>query len=193
MNTTVTGTNCAISFNSAAAKNGKTRRAYCLIFIVSLLGNSFVGIIVGKTQAFRKPINFFIVSIAISDLLYPIFFFPPEVVYLYSANSWLISGALGQALCRLVPFLVNVCSYVSIQSLVLIAVVDLERRYFHFVVHSSVQSCAPSSFSPRGSSLWLPFLQISSLTNLLQMKDSYFVKIVGVKCSECLSLITITS
>ena len=119
MNTTVT--NCAISFNSAAAKIAKTV-AYCLIFIVSLLGNSFVGIIVCKTQALRKPINFFIVSMAISDLLYPIFLFPPEVVYLYSANSWLIGGALGQALCKLVPFLVNVSSYVSIQSLVFIAV-----------------------------------------------------------------------
>lgn len=121
MNTTVTGTNCAISFNSAAAKIAKTV-GYCLIFIVSLLGNSFVGIIVCKTQTLRKPINFFIVSMAISDLLYPIFLFPPEVVYLFSANSWLLGGALGQALCKMVPFLVNVSSYVSIQSLVLMAV-----------------------------------------------------------------------
>ena len=121
MNTTVNGSlTCSIPFNPAAAKIGKTF-AYCLIFVVSLLGNSFIGIIVYKTHTPRKPINFFIVNMAMSDLLYPIFLFPRELTYLH-ADSWLISGSLGQALCKLVPFLVDVSNCVSIQSLLLIAV-----------------------------------------------------------------------
>ena len=120
MNTTVNGSSCLSPFNSTAAKIGSTF-AYCLIFVVSLLGNSFIGIIVYKTQTLRKPINFFILNMAMSDLLSPIFHFPRRVTDLH-ADSWLISGSLGQALCKLAPFLSDVSTGVSIQSLILIAV-----------------------------------------------------------------------
>ena len=120
MNTTVNGSGCSITFNPTAAKIGETF-AYCLIFVVSLLGNSFIAIIVSKTHTLRKPINFFIVNMVMSDLLYPIFHFPWKVTNLHT-DSWLISGPLGHALCKLAPFLPDVSTVVSIQSLVLIAV-----------------------------------------------------------------------
>ena len=121
MNTTTNGTqpwSCAS--NPTAEKVGKTV-AYCLIFLVSLTGNTVIGIIVYKTKTMRKPINFLIVNMAMSDLLYPIFIFPLKVQMLY-IDSWLIGGPLGQALCKLVYFLPDVSAAVSIQSLVLIAV-----------------------------------------------------------------------
>ena len=120
MNTTGNGSGCSSPFNTTAAKIGKTF-AVCLIFVVSLLGNSFIGIIVYKTHTLRKPINFLIVNMAMSDLLLPIFLFPSRLTYLH-ADSWLISGPLGQVMCKLVPFLVEVSNRVSMQSLVLIAV-----------------------------------------------------------------------
>jgi len=58
---------------------------------------------------------------AMSDLLFPIFLIPRQIQLLY-INSWLIGGPLGQALCKLDSFLVDVSLGVSIQSLVLIAV-----------------------------------------------------------------------
>ena len=106
--------------NPTAGKIGKTF-AYCLIFLVSLAGNTVIGIIVYKTKTMRKPINFLIVNMAISDLLLPIFVIPLEIQMFYT-DSWLIGGPLGQALCKLVYFLTDVSSSVSIQSLVLIAV-----------------------------------------------------------------------
>ncbi|KAL9964592.1 hypothetical protein ACROYT_G028249 [Oculina patagonica] len=106
--------------NPTAEKIGKTF-AYCVVFVVSLVGNTFIGIIVYKTKTMRKPINFFIVNMAMSDLLFPIFLFPQILTGLY-VDSWLISGPLGQAFCKLVPFLIDVSSAVSIQSLLLIAV-----------------------------------------------------------------------
>ena len=120
MNTTVNGSGCSSPFNPTAAKIGKTF-ALCLIFVVSLLGNSFIGIIVYKTHTLRKPINFFIVNMAMSDLLYPIFHFPWRLTNLHT-DSWLISGSLGQALCKLLRYLPDVSTGVSIQSLILIAV-----------------------------------------------------------------------
>ena len=120
MNTTVDGSSCASPLNSTAAKIGITI-AFCLLFVLSLLGNSFIGIIVYTTQSMRKPINYFITNMALSDLLFPIFIFSEYLTGLY-AGSWLISGSLGQALCKLLPFFGGVSSVVSIQSMVLIAV-----------------------------------------------------------------------
>ena len=115
------GTQPSSSFSKPTAeKIGKTF-AYCLIFLVSLAGNTVIGIIVYKTKTMRKPINFLIVNMAISDLLLPIFAIPPEILTLHT-GSWLIGGSLGQALCKLVHFLTDVSTAVSIQSLVLIAV-----------------------------------------------------------------------
>ena len=58
---------------------------------------------------------------AMSDLLFAIFLIPWGLTTLYG-DSWLISGPLGQALCKLHRFLMFVSMFVSIQSLVLIAV-----------------------------------------------------------------------
>ena len=120
MNTTMNGSRCSFLPNPTAEKIGTTF-AYCLIFVVSLVGNSFIGIIVYKTQTLRKPRNYFLVNMAMSDLLIPIFVLPRKLTRLY-VKSLLISGPLGQALCKLVPMVWAVSNIVSIQSLVLIAV-----------------------------------------------------------------------
>ena len=120
MNRTTNSSSCPSALNPTAATIGKTF-AYCLILVASLVGNSLIRITVYKTQTLRKPIKYFIANMAVSDLLYPIFVFPWELTKLY-VNSWLISGPLGQTLCKLLYFLPGVASLVSIQSLVLIAV-----------------------------------------------------------------------
>ena len=121
LNKTMNGTQPSSCYwNLTAAKIGTTI-AYCLIVLVSLAGNTVIGIIVYKTKTMRKPINFLIVNMAMSDLLIPIFLIPQDIQWLYT-NSFLIGGPLGQALCKLVGFLPGVSIFVSIQSLVLIAV-----------------------------------------------------------------------
>ena len=123
LNTTLNGTqqfmNCPSSSNPIAEKVGKSF-VYCIMFVVSLAGNTLIGIIVYKTKTMRKPINFLIVNMAISDMLFPIFGFPWILTELY-VDSWLIGGSLGQATCKLLPFLQGISPIVSIQSLVLIA------------------------------------------------------------------------
>ena len=69
----------------------------------------------------RKPINFFIVNMAMSDLLYPIIVIPKGIQRFY-IDSWLIGGPLGQVLCKLGVFVSDLSVAVSIQNLVLIAV-----------------------------------------------------------------------
>ena len=106
--------------NSEAAKAGKTI-ALSLILVVSLIGNSLFGITIYKTPNLRKPINFLIANMALSDVLYPIFFFPSRPTLLH-LDGWLIGGPLGQALPKLPSFLADTCTLVSVQSLILITV-----------------------------------------------------------------------
>ena len=121
LNKTMNGTQpLSCYWNPTAEKIGLIF-AFCLIFLVSLAGNTIIGIIVYKTKPMRKPINFLIVNMAMSDLLFPIFLIPRDIQRLY-INSWLIGGPLGQVFCKLAIFLPFVSIAVSIQSLVLIAV-----------------------------------------------------------------------
>nr|XP_058940437.1 neuropeptide SIFamide receptor-like [Pocillopora verrucosa] len=117
---TMNGTQTSSCFNHEAKRIGISFY-YCLIFVVALIGNIIIGIIVYRTRSMRKPINFFIVNMAMSDLLFPIFCFPCTVTNVYF-NYWLLGGPVGQALCKLYVFLADVSLFVSIQSLVLIAV-----------------------------------------------------------------------
>ena len=121
LNNTMNGTQPSSCYWNPTAENIGTTFALCLIVLAALAGNTVIGIIVYKTKTMRKPINFLIVNMAMSDLLVPIFWIPLDIQWFY-INSWLISGPLGQALCKLVGFLPEVSIAVSIQSLVLIAV-----------------------------------------------------------------------
>ena len=123
LNITSNGTrpsNCS-SASNLKAERIRTTLGYCLIAAFSLAGNSFIGIIVYKTKAMRKPINFSIVNMAISDLLHPIFIIPWLLTKVYADFSH-FSYPLAQAFCKLGYFLPNVSIAVSVQSLVLIAV-----------------------------------------------------------------------
>jgi len=121
LNTSVNGTQPpSCPSNPTAEKIGETF-ACCLIILVSLVGNTVIGIIVYKKKTMRKPINFLIVNMGTSDLLFATVNVPSQIQWLY-IDSWLISGPLGQALCKLSNFLSEVSIAVSIQSLVLIAV-----------------------------------------------------------------------
>ena len=124
MNLTVNGSsgswNC---LNFSGLKIGGTVRvAFCLIIIVSLVANSLIVIIVYKTPKLRKPINYFIANMALSDLMFSIFWIPWSLSHFHTNYLFLIGGQLGQALCKLVPFFRDVSCIVSIQNLILIAV-----------------------------------------------------------------------
>ena len=104
-------------FSTTAYKIGQTI-ALSLTIAVSLTGNSFIVLIVYKTPTLRKPINYFIANMAMSDLLYSIFWPPTLLSLIHRTDLWLIGGQFGQALCKLVPFFDSVSS----QNLVLITV-----------------------------------------------------------------------
>ena len=108
MNSTVNGSGGSWScLHFSALKIGGTV-TYCTIIIVSLVANSLIVILVCKTPNLKKPINFFIANMALSDLLFPISWIPLNLSYLHTNYSFLIGGKLSQALCKLLPFFTSV-------------------------------------------------------------------------------------
>ena len=99
---------------------------YGILFLLSSAGNILIVIIVYKDQSFRSTVDIFIVNMAISDLMVPVFAIPKRIAELYMDSRWLIGGHFGSFLCKFFPFAENVANSVSVFSLVVIAI---ERFY----------------------------------------------------------------
>ena len=90
---------------------------------VVLVGNLLVLIVFKRNPSTRTNINFLIVNMAASDLLVPIFGLPLHLVHVFlGPRRFMIGGPVGDFLCKLVRFIDYLSLFVSIQSLVLIAV-----------------------------------------------------------------------
>ena len=66
-----------------------------------------------KKKSMRKTVNFLILNMAMSDLIHPIFIFPPTVMEL-QGDFKVVSGVLDQAFCNLVFIFQLVSNAVSI-------------------------------------------------------------------------------
>ena len=96
--------------------------AYCFIAIGSLLGNSLVIVVIFKNRSMRSTINYFIVNMASSDILFTMFVIPRLIAELYSQPlRWFVGGTLGSVFCKLDYFVQDISTAVSVLSLVAIA------------------------------------------------------------------------
>ena len=97
--------------------------ACCLVLLGSLFGNVIIILIVYKNQDLRKTINYFIVNMAVSDLLFPLVLIPDQITKIVTVSwHWHVTGSLGVAFCKLYMFTSSVSLFVSVQSLVWIAI-----------------------------------------------------------------------
>ena len=108
--------------NSTAEKISKVC-AYCFLLLGSFLGNILIISIVYKHRDLRKTINYFIVNMAVSDLILSIVVIPVRIIRLVTGSRhWRITGILGSISCKSLHFLLPVSIHVSAQSLVWIAI-----------------------------------------------------------------------
>ncbi|XP_031555982.1 neuropeptide Y receptor type 6-like [Actinia tenebrosa] len=94
---------------------------YSILLAWSLLGNVLVIAVVYCNQNLRTNINYLIVNMAVSDLLVPLVAMPWSIWNFATKSEWLVDGPLGEALCKLFPFLFHISPLVSSISLVIIA------------------------------------------------------------------------
>ncbi|XP_031559399.1 prolactin-releasing peptide receptor-like [Actinia tenebrosa] len=96
---------------------------WCILLVWSLLGNLLIIAVVYCNQNLKTNMNYFIVNMAVSDLLVPLIAMPlrisSETVH---DGEWLVEGPFGEALCKLVPFLSDISPHISSISLLIITV-----------------------------------------------------------------------
>ena len=122
LNTTIDGTQPSSCYrNPTAEKNGTTCTtvAYCPIILVSLAGNTAIGL---QDENHEKTHQRFNRNYGHGDFMFAIFLIHAWQIQILYVDCWLISGPLSQVLCKLVCFFQETSIIVSIESLVLIAV-----------------------------------------------------------------------
>ena len=114
---------CSYLFVDSTAERISKLCAYCVILLGSFLGNIFIIIIVYKHRDLHKTVNYFIVNMAVSDLLFPISVIPVDITRLMTDSlHWQVRGILGSILCSSYKFFRDVSIHVSTESLAWIAI-----------------------------------------------------------------------
>ena len=95
---------------------------FFLILLSSLVGNTLIIIIVFKCPALRNTVNYFIVNMSVSDFMFPLVSIPVRIAEIMTSSlQWQIRDTVGLIFCKLYVFMERVSLFVSIQSLVWIA------------------------------------------------------------------------
>ena len=127
LNITVNGTqssNCSIPTDQDDSKMARVgiTFAFSLILVVSLAGNLLIAIVVYKTKTLQKATNYFIVNMAMSDLLFPLYILPSFLIELYGDSINVFSAQHIWAFCSVRLFFLYITCLISVVSLVFLAV-----------------------------------------------------------------------
>ena len=115
--------NCSYLIVDSTAEKISKLCAYSCILLGSFFGNIFIIIIVYKNRDLRKTVNYFIVNMAVSDLLLTLSIIPVRITRLMTGSwLWQGSGMLGSIFCASHSIVINLSIHVSAQSLVWIAI-----------------------------------------------------------------------
>ena len=86
----------------------------------AITGNFLVFAVLLRNKAMRKTINFFIANMAISDSIFTLVYLPRVITILLFGYRWLLSDLPGMIFCRMLPFLVEISTIVSVLTIVAI-------------------------------------------------------------------------
>ncbi|KAH8250272.1 hypothetical protein KR026_009773 [Drosophila bipectinata] len=90
--------------------------AYILVFLVGLVGNSFVIAVVLRAPRMRTVTNYFIVNLAIADILVIVFCLPATLI-----SNIFVPWMLGWLMCKFVPYIQGVSVAASVYSLIAVS------------------------------------------------------------------------
>ena len=94
---------------------------YSILIIFSLTGNLLVVAVFYRNKALRTAVHYFIVNMAISDIIMPLIYLPWAISKTYLDGLWLVDGVLGTILCKLLFIAWGLSFFVSILSMLGIA------------------------------------------------------------------------
>ena len=111
---------CLSVINAKDRKNAKLSVILMLV-ICGTIGNLAIVYIFYKVKRLRSTTNKFILNMAIGNLLMPLFGVPLDKLAIFHERNWFFEGTFGLATCKLIYFFREVPTFISIESIVLIA------------------------------------------------------------------------
>ncbi|KAJ8000889.1 hypothetical protein DPEC_G00185080 [Dallia pectoralis] len=111
--------------------------AYSTIILFGVIGNSLVIYVVYKFKALRTVTNFFIVNLAVADLLVNTLCLPFTLI-----NTLHVGWRFGQVLCFMLPFSQGLAVHVSTITLNIIALDRHRSIVYHLETKLSKDACA---------------------------------------------------
>ncbi|KAI1721443.1 7 transmembrane receptor (rhodopsin family) domain-containing protein [Ditylenchus destructor] len=131
--------------------------AFCIIFCLSVVGNSVVVVVILQQRSMRSVTNLYLLNLALSDLLLSVVCMPPTLV-----SSLVYCWVFGDILCKLLAYLQPVVVTASAYTLAAIAA----ERYYAICkpLHSRVWHTRSHAMAIIGL-VWL----ISLATNFLML------------------------
>ena len=96
---------------------------YAILLFLFLAGNALIiAVFYRRYDQLQTPVNYFIINMAVSDLLVPFFVLPKRIQIVFLGwGPWLVSGVFGDIICKVASFADEVSIAVSSQSMVFIA------------------------------------------------------------------------
>ncbi|XP_076336558.1 neuropeptides capa receptor-like [Tachypleus tridentatus] len=87
---------------------------YVLIFVSGIIGNIVVCLAITRNSHFQTPTNYYLLSLAISDLLILIFGLPNDLKLYWQQYPWVF----GETICKLRALMAEMTSYASVLTIV---------------------------------------------------------------------------
>ncbi|KAL8620757.1 hypothetical protein ACOMHN_041931 [Nucella lapillus] len=105
-----------------------------VVFLLGLLGNTLVILVVASDKNMRNTTNILILVLAVADLLFIIFCVP------FTATGYAIPvWPFGEVWCKIVQYLIFVCAYASVYTLVLMSL-DRYLAVVHAIRSMSIRN-----------------------------------------------------
>jgi len=104
-----------------------------LISLVGIIGNALVIYVIVTRARMRTNTNLLLLNVAVGDLVFVVVV-PPLTAYQFATSNW----PFGDVACRLNHYVVNVIAYVTVYTLVLVAVL----RYMTIVRDAETVRCS---------------------------------------------------
>ncbi|XP_050436017.1 neuropeptide SIFamide receptor-like [Adelges cooleyi] len=90
--------------------------AYTMVFLVGLVGNLLVVSVVFRSPRMRNVTNYFIVNLAVADILVLVFCLPATLL-----SNIYVPWILGEYMCKIVPYIQGVSVAASVYSLIAVS------------------------------------------------------------------------
>ncbi|XP_073837619.1 capability receptor [Musca autumnalis] len=91
---------------------------YGIVFISALVGNVLICVVIVRHESMHSATNYYLFSLAVSDLIYLIFGLPTEVFLYWHQYPFLF----GLTFCKVRAYISEACSYVSVFTIVAFSV-----------------------------------------------------------------------